>query len=70
MDQAHQYGLKVLPLGRVKNVSKGSQVVAQGAFLDDNGMGYGFPRGLSVRTPNLPGEAWLLVMGLLKVQND
>jgi hypothetical protein len=42
MDQAHQYGLKVPPLGRANNLSKVCQIVAKGAFLDDNRVGHVF----------------------------
>jgi hypothetical protein len=42
MDQAHQYGLKVPPLGRADNRSKVCQVIAERAFLDDNGVGHVF----------------------------
>ena len=42
MDQAHQYGFKVPPLGRMDYFSKVCQVVAERTILDDNGVGHVF----------------------------
>jgi hypothetical protein len=69
MDQAHQYGLKVHPLGWSNDFLKVHQVVAEAAFLDDNGVGHVFLLILVAGTPNVSEKTWPLAMILLKVQN-
>jgi hypothetical protein len=69
MDQAHQYGLKVHPLGWSNDFLKVHQVVAEAAFLDDNGEGHVFLLISDVGTPNVSEKTWPLDMILLNVQN-
>jgi hypothetical protein len=69
MDQPHQYGYEVLPLGRREYVSKFLQVVAKSRILDDNGLGHVLLLILVCWYHQLSGEHGLLLFDLLKMQN-